>query len=191
MAGSDRCGALQTFFGARPWTAMGTGGLTCPDGQGTIRSACESGYRVFDTAFSHNNERDVGQTLENAGHAYTITKLPGRAHGELTTAVSIRDQLDALGCAAIELHLIHWPLPGINSFVESWQAKLRVQNTGLVKDVGVSNFTIPMVEQLELLTGVLPAVVQIKCHSWWPQHDTVRSQGCIDYGLQPTKEETG
>lgn len=183
MAGLGRAKALETIFGSLPRIVLGTGGLTGSEGQETIRSAYEAGYRTFDTAFSYGNEGDVGQALKNTDDAYVITKLPGRSHGAAATAASIRDQLVALGRDAIDLYLIHWPLPRLNLFIDSWEAMLRAQESGLVKTVGVSNFTISMIEELELRTGVLPSLVQVECHPWWPQHELVEYCAERDIGV--------
>lgn len=166
-------GASSAVSGARPQIVMGTGGLIGSDGQWTIRTAYETGYRVFDTAYSYGNERDVGKALKNADDAFVITKLPGRAHGARATAASVREQLDALGRDAIDLYLIHWPLPRLNLFVESWEEMLRAREAGLIKDVGVSNFTAAMIEKLGIATGVMPSVIQVECHPWWPQDELV------------------
>lgn len=71
----------------------------------------------------------------------------------------------------MDLYLIHWPLPRVDRYVDSWKAMIRLRADGLVRSIGVSNFTAEHIERLERETGVLPAVNQIEMHPALPQDE--------------------
>ncbi|MZD08868.1 aldo/keto reductase, partial [Streptomyces sp. SID5785] len=79
-----------------------------------------------------------------------------------------------LGLDHVDLYLIHWPLPRVDAYVASWKAMVRLREEGLVRSIGVSNFTAAHIERLESETGVLPSVNQIELHPLFPQ-DALRA----------------
>lgn len=153
--------------------AFGTGGIKGEVGSATLRVAYDYGYRLFDTAYTYGNEADVAAALSAAEDAKFITKLPGRAHGKHQTAKMIDAQRRTLNRDTIDVYLIHWPLPRIGLYVESWEEIIASRDRGLLGAIGVSNFTIPMLERLRAATGVMPEIVQFERHPWWPQHELV------------------
>jgi 2,5-diketo-D-gluconate reductase A len=70
----------------------------------------------------------------------------------------------------LDLFLIHWPLPMIDQYVETWKALTELQKDGRVRSIGVSNFTVEHLQRLIDETGVVPAVNQIELHPWFPQN---------------------
>lgn len=153
--------------------AFGTGGIKDDIGRLTLRTAYDHGYRLFDTAYTYGNETDVASALSEVDNAAFITKLPGRAHGRRQTASMIDVQRRTLKRDVIDVYLIHWPLPRIDLYLESWEAIITARERGSLDMIGVSNFTIPMLERLYAATGVMPEVVQFERHPWWPQHELV------------------
>jgi len=71
----------------------------------------------------------------------------------------------------VDLYLIHWPLPRVDRYVDSWRAMIKLREDGLVRSIGVSNFTAEHIERLEKETGVLPSVNQIELHPLFPQDE--------------------
>lgn len=149
--------------------AFGTGGIKGDPGRATLRTAYDEGYRLFDTAYTYGNEDDVADALGEVRDAAIITKLPGRAHGRHQTTTMIDAQRRTLKRDVIDIYLIHWPLPRIDLYIESWESIIQARDRGHVDLIGVSNFTIPMLERLFAATGVMPDVVQFERHPWWPQ----------------------
>jgi diketogulonate reductase-like aldo/keto reductase len=74
----------------------------------------------------------------------------------------LRHSLESLGVEAVDLWLIHWPPADP---VALWGGFVQAQEEGLVRDVGVSNFSLEQLDELERTTGVKAAVNQIK---WSP-----------------------
>ncbi len=161
-----------------PGIGFGTYPLTGEDGVAAILSALEVGYRMLDTAVNYGNEREVGEALRRSGiprDQVTITsKIPGRHHGYDDAIASTKESLARLGVEQIDLHLIHWPNPSRDRYVEAWRALVDLQRDGLVRSIGVSNFTAAHLDRIVEATGVTPAVNQIEVHPLFPQEEMLR-----------------
>jgi 2,5-diketo-D-gluconate reductase A len=155
--------------------AMGLGTYPLDDDEAAVAvgSALELGYRLIDTAVAYDNEAGAGRAIAGSqvprDEIVVTTKLPGRDHGFEQTLASFEQSRVRLGLEYIDLYLIHWPLPRIDRYVESWRAMIRLQRQGVVRSIGVSNFTAAQIDRLETETGVLPAVNQIELHPRFPQ----------------------
>lgn len=156
-----------------PRLGFGTYRLTGENGMRAIRSALQAGYRLLDTAVRYGNEPEVGEAIRTSGvdpaEVVVTTKLPGRDHGYQATLASARESLRRLGRDRIDLYLIHWPLPRLDRYVDSWRAMIELREQGLVRSIGVSNFTPAMLTRLVDETGVTPAVNQVEMHPYFPQ----------------------
>lgn len=153
-----------------PTIGLGTHGVS----PGSVRSAIRAGYRLIDTAPSYGNEQMVGQELRESGvpreEVRVITKVAGRAHGFRETVLGCKESLRNLGLSYVDLYLIHWPNPHLDRYVESWRAMIELRELGLVRSIGVSNFTERHLVRLLNETGVKPVVNQIELHPGWQQH---------------------
>lgn len=156
-----------------PAVGFGTYPLRGADGVDAIVGALESGYRLIDSAVNYENETEVGEALRRSGvprdEVVVTTKLPGRHHAYDDAIASVRGSLERLGLERIDLQLIHWPNPSVGKYVEAWRALVDLQRDGLVRSIGVSNFTRAHLERIVEETGVVPAVNQIELHPWFPQ----------------------
>ncbi len=156
-----------------PELGLGTYGLRGEDGIASIVSAIDSGYRLLDTAVNYENEREVGEAVRRASvqrsELLVATKIPGRAHGFDEAIASTTESLAVLGLDQIDLSLIHWPNPSVDKYVDTWRAMIDLRERGMLRSIGVSNFTEAMLTRLVDETGVTPAVNQIELHPYWPQ----------------------
>lgn len=156
-----------------PAIGFGTYPLRGDDGQAAIETAIQAGYRLIDTAVNYRNEREVGRAVASSGvpreELRVATKLPGRDHGYEKTLASFERSLTALGLDYLDLYLIHWPNPSVDAFGESWRAMVELRERGLVRTIGVSNFTEEFLTRVHAETGVMPAVNQIELHPFFPQ----------------------
>lgn len=156
-----------------PAIGFGTYPLAGAEGVRATLSALEVGYRLIDTAVNYENESEVGQALRESGiprHELRVTsKLPGRHHGYEDAVASVHGSLERLGLDHLDLHLIHWPNPSVGKYVEAWRALIDLREQGLIRSIGVSNFTEQHLERLIAETGVTPAVNQIELHPRFPQ----------------------
>ncbi|MBW9092226.1 aldo/keto reductase [Microbacterium jejuense] len=156
-----------------PELGLGTYNLRGEEGIAAIVSAIDAGYRLLDTAVNYENEREVGEAVRRSGAErdtlLVTSKIPGRHHGRQEAVDSIRGSLDLLGLDRIDLHLIHWPNPSVGKYVDTWRGMIEAQQEGLVRSIGVSNFTEDMLTELIEATGVVPAVNQVELHPYFPQ----------------------
>jgi diketogulonate reductase-like aldo/keto reductase len=162
-----------------PAIGFGTVSLRGDGGIAAMTGAVEAGYRLFDTAVNYRNEREVGEALRRSGLAreeFLVTsKIPGRDHGYHEAVASTHGSLERLGLDFLDLHLIHWPNPRREKYVDTWRALVDLREQGLVRSIGVSNFTRAHLERIIAETGVTPALNQIELHPWFPQPEMRRA----------------
>ncbi|MGI4893750.1 MAG: aldo/keto reductase [Janthinobacterium lividum] len=156
-----------------PAVGFGTYPLRGEDGTAAIVSALQAGYRLLDSAVNYENESEVGAALRRSGipreEVIVTTKLPGRDHAYDDAIASVRGSLQRLGLEQIDLQLIHWPNPSVGRYGEAWRALVDLQRDGLIRSIGVSNFTREHLQRITEETGVVPAVNQIELHPGFPQ----------------------
>jgi 2,5-diketo-D-gluconate reductase A len=176
---------------AMPLVGFGTWQLRGRRAYDAVSYALEVGYRHIDTATMYGNEAEVGRALRDSGvrrqEVFLTTKLPpsnaGREHE--TIAASLR----ALGTDHVDLWLVHWP-PGDRTRQRVWRQFLAVRDQGLVRAVGVSNYSISQLDELIDATGQAPAVNQIPWSPW--QHNPQvlaehRRRGVVLEGYSPLR----
>ncbi|MFE1846344.1 aldo/keto reductase [Streptomyces sp. NPDC059515] len=158
-----------------PALGLGTWPMDDAEAERAVTTALETGYRLIDTAANYRNETGVGRAVARAGvpreEIVVTTKLPGRHHGYEETLASFEESRSRLGLEYVDLYLIHWPLPRVDRYVDAWRAMIDLRERGLVRSIGVSNFTADHIGRLERETGVLPSVNQIELHPYFPQED--------------------
>ncbi|MEU1307075.1 aldo/keto reductase [Streptomyces shenzhenensis] len=156
-----------------PAIGLGTWPMTDAEAGQAVGGALAAGYRLLDTATNYRNESGVGRGIAGSGvpreEVVVTTKLPGRHHGYEETLASFEESRRRLGVEYVDLYLIHWPLPRVGKYVDSWRAMIKLREDGLVRSIGVSNFTPEHIGELEEKTGVLPSVNQIELHPLFPQ----------------------
>ena len=155
---------------------VGLGTWKSEPGEATYKAVLNSinaGYRHIDTARAYDNEADVGRAVKDADvdrkELFITTKLWNRSHGYDEAIKACEKSLERLGCEYIDLYLIHWPLKDKRN--DSWKAFIELQKRGLCKSIGVSNFTIEHLKELEDKFGVIPAVNQVEFHPYHYQKD--------------------
>jgi 2,5-diketo-D-gluconate reductase A len=174
MTGSHVVPTLELNDGHRmPVLGFGTYKLDGTEGTAAIRSAIDVGYRLLDSAVNYGNESEVGQAVRESGvpreDLVVTTKVPGRHHGFAEVQSSLADSLGRFGLEYVDLLLIHWPNPSVDKFVDTWKGMVDLRDKGLVRSIGVSNFTEAHLDRIVDATGVAPAVNQIELHPYFPQ----------------------
>jgi 2,5-diketo-D-gluconate reductase A len=137
--------------------------------------ALEVGYRHIDTAEMYGNEKEVGQAVRESGidrgEIFVTSKLNNGYHDPDDAMRAFQQSLDVLDIGHIDLFLVHWPLPGVGDFVETWKAMERMYEGGDVRAIGVSNFKQHHLNRLFAEATVVPAVNQIEIHPYLTQDD--------------------
>lgn len=158
---------------AIPAVGLGTFGMRGSEGAAAVASGIHAGNSLLDTAHKYENEREVGEGIRASGvprgELFVTTKLRGRHHGYDETLVGFAESRAALGLDYVDLYIIHWPLPRVGRYVDSWRAMIALRDQGLIRSIGVSNFTASHLHLLIEETGVTPAVNQIEVHPHFPQ----------------------
>ena len=155
---------------------VGLGTWKSEPGEATYKAVLDSinaGYRHIDTARAYDNEADVGRAVQDADISrkdlFITTKLWNRHQGYDEAIEACEKSLARLGCDYIDLYLIHWPLKDKRN--ESWRALIELQKKGLCRSIGVSNFTIDNLKELEDKFEVIPAANQVEFHPYHYQKD--------------------
>ncbi|HEY9324075.1 MAG TPA: aldo/keto reductase [Agromyces sp.] len=158
-----------------PAVGLGTYGLDDQAGIEAITAGIADGYRLIDTAFNYGNEEAVGEAIRRTdvdrSDLVITTKLPGKHHGFDETIASFEQSRSRLDLDWVDLYLIHWPLPRLGKYLESWRAMISLREKGLVRAIGVSNFTPEMLTRLIDSTGIVPVVNQVELHPYFPQEE--------------------
>ncbi|KAJ7874823.1 NADP-dependent oxidoreductase domain-containing protein [Mycena olivaceomarginata] len=172
---------------------MGGGAFTEKQVHDMCRKAIKAGYRHFDTATGYGNEQQVGDAIRDSGiprsEFYITTKLANGDHHRVREA--FEESFTRLNVQYIDLFLLHWPQAStgdidfsqINApnmalppdehptFVETWKEIEKLLETGKVRSIGVSNFSIKTLEELLSQCSIVPATNQVELHPCLPQDD--------------------
>jgi 2,5-diketo-D-gluconate reductase A len=144
--------------------------------------ALEIGYRHIDTAEMYGNEREVGEAIRASGldrdDVYVTSKLNNGYHRPDDARRAFEGTLSALGVDAVDLFLIHWPLPTLydGDYVSTWKVLEEFKADGRARSIGVSNFEVAHLERLAAEADVVPAVNQIELHPYF-LNEEVRAYG--------------
>jgi 2,5-diketo-D-gluconate reductase A len=137
--------------------------------------ALEVGYRHIDTAEMYRNEQGVGEAVRESGipreDVFVTSKLNNSFHAHDDALKAFEQTLATLDLGYLDLFLIHWPMPAVGDFVDTWRAMEEIYATGNVRAIGVSNFQPAHIRRLLDHTDHVPSVNQIEAHPYLTQDD--------------------
>ncbi|KAH7928723.1 Aldo/keto reductase [Leucogyrophana mollusca] len=167
--------------------------------ENAVEIAVRNGYRHLDLAMIYQNQDEVGRALKKVipsvvkrEELFITSKLWNSSHQAAAAEAELNETLKQLGLDYLDLYLIHWPVafqPGQGfvpphptakneayldtdtSLADTWKTMIKLKESGKVKAIGVSNFTIAHIEGIIQATGVVPAANQIEAHPLLPQDD--------------------
>ncbi|KAF9478004.1 Aldo/keto reductase [Pholiota conissans] len=152
-----------------------------------IKNALQMGYRHIDTAAIYGDEESVGIAIKESGipreNIFITTKLASADHGKAASALD--QSLKKLGTDYVDLYLMHWPqafteegtaIPPneFPTYVDTWKDMETLLDSGKVRSIGVSNFSIVTLTHLLDQTHIIPAVNQVELHPFLPQHKLLK-----------------
>jgi len=203
-ASTSRSGqGTKTVFTLNTGAKMpGVGLGTWQSGKGevkdAVKAALQMGYRHIDTALAYGNEEEVGQGIKESGvpreEIWLTTKLDNPWHKRVTEGID--SSLKSLGVDYVDLYLMHWPSSSVPealkkhdddwNFNDTWREMQKLPETGKVKNIGVSNFSITNLEKLlgDSSCKTVPAVNQIELHPNNPSPKLV--EFCKSKGIHST-----
>ena len=180
-----------------PSIGLGTCQVTRASVQAAVDSALDIGYQHIDTAYSYGNERDIGEVLDTKlrdgsvkrSGLFISSKVPNDRLGESDVRVTVEESLDLLRQKHLDLVLVHSPWgqeslpcdatkdkrrPTADEFIHydlvaTWRALEKLVGDGLVRSIGLSNFTERQIERIWCSAVVKPANLQLECHAYLQQ----------------------
>lgn len=153
--------------GKMPITGFGTWNLNGETLRNSLEVALDKGYNHIDTAEGYRNEEVVGEVLRDRDRDQlflTSKVLPSNLHYD-DVLRSLDQSLNKLGTDYLDLYLVHWPNPAI-SLRDTLHAFAKIYNSGKVKNIGVSNFSLYQLKIAQRISEVPISVNQIEFHPW-------------------------
>lgn len=170
-----------------PAIGFGTFELEPADAESMVEHALKVGYRHIDTAQMYKNEQAVGRGIRNSGVArediFLTTKIWTDSYRDGDLQRSVEDSLKRLDTDYVDLLLLHWPNPEI-SLKETLGALNEVQERGLARNIGISNFTRELIDQAIETSGRPLVTNQVEYHPYLDQRPVLDKLS--DHGMALT-----
>jgi 2,5-diketo-D-gluconate reductase A len=158
-----------------PQLGFGTFQIPPADTKPATLAALKAGYRHIDTAELYRNELEVGEAVRESGlkreDVFITSKLSNAYHDPDDAMTAFDNTLETLDLGYVDLFLIHWPMPAVGDYVETWKAMQRMYAGGKVRAIGVSNFQPAHIRRILDAADIIPAVNQIEAHPYLTQDD--------------------
>jgi diketogulonate reductase-like aldo/keto reductase len=171
-------GAQMPLFGLGAWDMYGK------EAEQAVLDALEIGYRLLDTATLYNNEKEIGNAVRKSGiprcEIFVTTKVPNSQQGYESTLKAFEASMKTLDIDYIDLYLVHWPVKGKRK--ETWKALEKLFVDKQVKAIGVANYLMPFLKELEFYSTLIPAVNQVEFSPWLYLEDEL--QYCQQHNIQ-------
>ncbi len=147
-----------------PLLGLGVYDMYNQEAEQAVLWALETGYRLIDTAEMYNNEAEIGNAIRASSvrreDIFVTTKVNNADHGFDKTLRAFDVSLKKLNIDYIDLYLVHWPIK--NGRKDTWLALEKLYKEGRVKAIGVANYLIPFLTELETYATIIPAVNQVE-----------------------------
>jgi len=147
-----------------PLLGLGVYDMYGQEAEKAVVTALEIGYRLIDTASMYKNETEIGNAIKKSSvpraDIFITTKLNNADHGYDAALKAFEVSLKKLQTDYIDLYLIHWPIKSKRK--ESWKALEKIYSQKGVRAIGVANYMVPFLEEVESYSGVVPAIDQVE-----------------------------
>lgn len=155
-----------------PVIGLGTWKLSGETASAAVASAIEAGYRHIDTAIGYGNETEVGEGLRRSGvsrdEIFITSKIPPEQLGADDMMRAAEASLRRLRIDQLDLLLIHWPSRTLSA-AETIRSLNRVKQRGLARHIGVSNYTVGLLDEAWAATEAPIVVNQCEHHPYLDQ----------------------
>ena len=158
---------------AMPTIGFGTWKLSPNEARVSVEFALREGYTHIDCSPHYGNQNAVGEAIDavtndeesdlHRNDIFVVSKKwfedlsPEAVHDELEMT------LDELGLEYLDCYLIHWPNHDYD-IVETLDALQEEKEAGRIRSIGVSNFTIEHLKEIEDRSEVTIDVNQVEYH---------------------------
>ena len=167
-----------------PLVGLGTWDLRGRVCTRVVEQALRLGYRHIDTAEMYDNEREVGEGLRASGvnrnEVFVVTKVWPSHFAPRELERSAESSLARLRLPEVDLLLLHWPNPQV-PLADTIGALCKVRQNGLARHIGVSNFTVALIEEATRLASEPLVCDQIELHPYLDQSKVI--DACRSHGL--------
>jgi diketogulonate reductase-like aldo/keto reductase len=177
-------------MGGAAMPAVGYGTMLFPEPERAVElivHAIEHGYRHIDTARKYGSEQWVGEGIRASGvprdELWVTTKVTEENAKADDFARSVDTSLTMLGLDYVDLLLIHWPQPQV-PLAETLGALAKAKRDGLARNIGVSNFTVALVDEAVATCPEPLLTNQIEYHAYLRQDKVLGA--CARHGLSVT-----
>lgn len=163
-------GHIGTVGAGIPALGFGTWDHKGEEGVSALLHALDVGYRHLDTAQSYGTEEVCGEAIARSGlprdEIFVTTKVRQENFDPGLMRPSVERSLEALKLDRVDLLLLHWPARDDRLPMAVYLQQLaEVQDAGLARLIGVSNFTIPLLDEARAILGQRPiAANQVEIH---------------------------
>ena len=176
--------SIETKGAKIPLVGLGTWELRGRSCARVVEQALRLGYRHIDTAEIYDNEREVGEGLYASGvkrhDVFLTTKVWPSHFAPRALERAVRDLLVRLRQSEVDLLLLHWPNPQI-PLAETLGGLCKVKRDGLARHIGISNFTVAMIEEATKLSPEPLVCDQVECHPYLDQSKVLAA--CRRHGM--------
>lgn len=155
-----------------------------------LESAIKNGYRLIDTAISYRNEAGVGETVANSGvprdEFILTTKIPAKEEylkDTQTIRETVEQSLKNLQTDVIDLYLIHHPIEEKETLKRTWKVLEEYVQSDQLTAIGVSNFSIEQLKEVQEIATVQPSVNQIQSNPTHWNDEVI--EYCLEEGIIP------
>ena len=166
-----------------PIIGLGTWALRGRDCARLVERAIRIGYRHIDSAQMYDNEREVGEGVRASGKRNEVmitTKVQPSLLAPHDLERSVKESLTRLRLETIDLLLIHWPNPRV-PLAETLGAMAKMKQAGYTRAIGVSNFTVALLDEANKVSSEPLVCNQIECHPYLDQDKVIAA--CRKYGM--------
>ena len=167
-----------------PLVGLGVWEMSVGQATENVAAAIGCGYRLIDTAAYYNNEKGVGRAVAACGisreELFITSKVWPADMTKEGTRASFMRSLDLMCLDYLDMFLLHWPIGDVEA---SWKVLESLQEEGLVRSIGVSNFLPAHLDALLKHAKVCPAVNQVESNPYYNQKNVV--EHTLKLGLTP------
>ena len=175
-----------------------------------VAGAIRAGYRLFDCASVYGNEDLIGREFDRAfregavrrDEVLVASKVWNDMHGRGDVLLSCAKTLRDLHLDQLDFYFVHWPFPNyhapfcdvdsrnpdskpfsVEEFMQTWRQMERLHDMGLVRNLGMSNMTVPKLQAVLPLCRIQPTVLEIELHPCFQQ--PALFDYAVAHGIQP------
>lgn len=134
--------------------------------------AIKAGYRHVDSAVAYRNEQPTVTGMLKPGiprdQLFFTSKVPPKSVNYKDAKICVDESLKATGLDFIDLYLLHAPFGGVEARLGAWKALVEAVDEGKVRSIGVSNYGVQHLDELEKwqkVSSVAGKLLTVPCNA--------------------------